>query len=119
MSPWSMVVTLALVAAVGRVLIKLLDLEHRRQAAAVVVQAHLSDALLRQPELVSMRVIPIAHVPLLRGAPVTVELVGEAPSEELRNAVVRFVEAETRGLPADVRVHCRLAVVRPAPEPVG
>lgn len=119
MSTWSMVVMLAIVAVVGRALIKLLDLEHRREAAAVVVRAHVSDALLRQPELVSMRVAPIAHVPLLRGAPVTVELVGEAPSEELRDAVVRFVEEETRGLPADVRVHSRIAVVRPAPAPVG
>lgn len=119
MNAWSVVAAFVIVAIVFGVVVKLLDVKRRREGVAIVVQAHVSDALLRQPDLLSMRVTPTAHVPLLKRAPVTLELVGEVPSEELRGAVVRLVEEETSRLRPDVHVHSRIAVVRPAPAPIG
>lgn len=46
-------------------LVKILDLN--REGEAVVVQAQISDAVLRDPNLFSLPITPTAHVPLWKG----------------------------------------------------
>ena len=92
-------------------LIKMLDLKRKRDSEAVVVQARLSDAILRDPRLFSLPITPTAHVPLLTGKPVTVEVAGQVPSEDLRDAAIDLVEREASQLGADVQIQSRIGVV--------
>lgn len=92
-------------------LVKMLDLKRKRDSEAVVVQARLSDAILRDPRLFSLPITPTAHVPLLTGKPVTVEVAGQVPSEDLRDAAVDLVEREASLLGADVHIQSRIGVV--------
>jgi hypothetical protein len=101
---------LAVLVVLGA-LIKMLDLKRKRDGEAVVVQARISDAVLRDPRLFSLPITPTAHVPLWSGTPVTVEVAGQVPSEDLRDATLHLVEREASQLGSDVRVESRIAVV--------
>ena len=107
----AVVATLLGVLVVLGVLIKFLDLKRKREGEAVVVQARISDAILRDARLFSLPIIPTAHVPLWKGTPVTVEVAGQVPSDDLRQVVIRLVEREASQLAADVRVESRIGVV--------
>jgi hypothetical protein len=93
------------------VLVKMWDLKRKREGEAVIVQSQISDALLREPALFSLAVTPTAHVPLWKGSPVTVEVAGQVPSEDLRDAALRAVEREASRLRSDVRIESRIGVV--------
>jgi hypothetical protein len=101
---------LAVLVVLG-VLIKMLDLKRKREGEAIVVQARISDAVLRDPRLFSLPITPTAHVPLWKGAPVTVDLAGQVPSEDLRQAAVQLVEREASQLGPDVRIASRIGIV--------
>jgi len=105
------VASLVAVVVVIGVLIKLLDLKRKRDSEAVVVQARISDAVLRDPRLFSLPITPTAHVPLWTGRPVTVEVAGQVPSDDLRDAAVGLIEREASQLGPDVRVESRIGVV--------
>jgi len=92
-------------------LIKILDLRRKRESEAVVVQAQISDAVLRDPTLFSLPITPTAHVPLWKGSPITVEVAGQVPSDDLREAALRVVEREASHLRPDVRIESRIGVV--------
>jgi hypothetical protein len=92
-------------------LIKMLDLKRKRDGEAVVVQARISDAVLRDPRLFSLPITPTAHVPLWSGTPVTVDVAGQVPSEDLRDATLHLIEREASQLGSDVRVESRISVV--------
>jgi len=92
-------------------LIKILDLRRKRENEAVVVQAQISDAVLRDPTLFSLPITPTAHVPLWKGSPITVEVAGQVPSDDLREAALRVVEREASHLRPDVRIESRIGVV--------
>ena len=92
-------------------LIKMLDLKRKRDGEAVVVQARISDAVLRDPRLFSLPITPTAHVPLWKGTPVTVEVAGQVPSEDLREAAIRLVEREASQLGPEVHVESRIGIV--------
>src|SRR3989442_8778293 len=92
-------------------LVKILDLKRKREGEAVVVQAQISDAVLRDPTLFSLPITPTAHVPLWKGSPVTVEVAGQVPSDDLRLAALRVVEREASHLRPDVRIESRIGVV--------
>ncbi len=100
---------LAVLVILG-VLIKMLDLKRKRDGEAIVVQARLSDAVLRDPRLFSLPITPTAHVPLWTGSPVTVELGGHVPSEDLRQAAIHLVEREASQLGPDVRIESKIGV---------
>ncbi len=100
-----LVVLLVLVA-----LIKMLDLKRKRDSEAVVVQARLADAVLRDPRLFSFPITPTAHIPLWKGRPVTVEVAGQVPSNDLRDAAVGLIEREASQLGPEVRVESRIGV---------
>jgi hypothetical protein len=91
-------------------LVKMLDLKRKRDSEAVVVQARISDAVLRDPRLFSLPITPTAHVPLWKGTPVTVEVGGHVPSEDLREAAIHLVEREASQLGPEVRVESRIAI---------
>ena len=93
------------------VLVKMWDLKRKREGEAVVVQSQISDALLREPALFNLAVTPTAHVPLWKGSPVTVEVAGQVPSEDLRDAALRAIEREASRLRSDVRIESRIGVV--------
>jgi hypothetical protein len=93
------------------VLVKLWDLKRKREEEAVIIQSQLSDALLREPALFSLAITPTAHVPLGKGSPVTVEVAGQVPTDDLREAALRVIERETSRLRSDVRIESRIGVV--------
>ena len=105
-----MILVIAMLLIIGA-LVKILDLKRKREGEAVVVQAQISDAVLRDPALFSLPITPTAHVPLWKGSPVTVEVVGQVPSDDLRLAALRVVEREASHLRPDVRIESRIGVV--------
>jgi hypothetical protein len=102
------VVTLLVILGV---LVKMWDLKRKRESEAVIVQSQISDALLQEPALFSLAITPTAHVPLWKGSPVTVEVAGQVPSDDLRQAALRVIEREASRLRSDVQVESRLGVV--------
>jgi hypothetical protein len=101
---------LAVLVVLGA-LIKMLDLKRKRDGEAVVVQARISDAVLRDPRLFSLPITPTAHVPLWKGTPVTVEVAGQVPSQDLREAALTLVERVASQLGPEVRVESRIGIV--------
>jgi len=93
------------------VLVKMWDLKRKRESEAVIVQSQISDALLQEPALFSLAITPTAHVPLWKGSPVTVDVAGQVPSDDLRQAALRVVEREASRLRSDVQVESRIGVV--------
>jgi len=93
------------------VLVKMWDLTRKRESEAVIVQSQISDALLQEPALFSLAITPTAHVPLWKGSPVTVEVAGQVPSDDLRQAALRVIEREASRLRSDVQVESRIGVV--------
>ncbi len=105
------VASLLAVLVVLGALIKMMDLKRKRESEAVVIQARVSDAVLRDPRLFSLPITPTAHVPLWKGTPVTVRSRGEVPSEDLRQAALNLIEREASQLGSEVRVESRVGVV--------
>jgi hypothetical protein len=105
------VIMLALVfVAIGAV-VKFIDMRRKRESEAVLLQAQLSDTVLREPSLAGLVVTPTADVPFWSGTPATVRLEGRVPSAELREQVVRIVEREASRIRQDVRIVDHLTVV--------
>lgn len=108
----AVVVTLGIAVLVILVaLAKVADLRRKRETEAVVVQARISDALLRDPGLFNYPITPTAHVPLWKGSPVTIDVAGQVPSEEVRRAALRLIEREAAQIRNDVRIESRIGVV--------
>jgi len=66
---------------------------------------------LRDPRLFSLPITPTAHVPLWKGRPVTVEVAGQVPSDDLRDAAIGLIEHEASQLGPEVHVESRIGVV--------
>src|SRR3989454_3573022 len=93
------------------VVVKLFDLKQKRESEAVQLQAQLSDALLREPSLAGLPLTPTVHVPMWRGTPATIELMGRVPTPELKDTVLRIVRDEAARIRSDVQIEDRLSVV--------
>jgi hypothetical protein len=91
-------------------LAKVADLRRQRDLEAIVVQARVSDALLRDPGLFSLPITATAHVPLWRSSPVTITVAGQVPSEDLSEAALRLIEREAAQLRRDVVVESRIGL---------
>jgi hypothetical protein len=91
-------------------LIKMLDLKRKRDTEAVAVQARISDAVLRDPRLFNLPITPTAHVPLWKGTPVIVEVTGQVPSEDLRQAAIHLIEREASQLGPEVRIESKIGI---------
>jgi hypothetical protein len=94
-------------------LVKILDLKRKRESEALVVQARISDSVLHDRTLFSLPITPTAHVPLWKGSPVTIEVAGQVPSDDLRQTALRVVEREVAHLRPDVRIESRIVGVVP------
>jgi hypothetical protein len=104
------IILLVVLASLG-IIVKLLDLKRRRESEAVQLQAQISDALLREEALFGLSVTPTAHVPLWSGTPAIIELRGQLPTPEIKDAVLRLVRREAARLRPDFRVQDEVAVV--------
>jgi hypothetical protein len=107
------ILVVGLLVVIGLV-VKLYDLRRKREAEAVHLQAQISDALLRDPNLFGLPVAATAHAPLWRGTPVTIELAGEVPDPVMREAVMRISWSEAQRIRPDVEIEDRLTVRAPA-----
>jgi hypothetical protein len=74
--------------------VKFLDLRRRRDEEAVAIQARISDALLLDPALSHLPIVPTVRVPLWRGKPAMVEVRGSVPLPGMRRAAVDLVVKE-------------------------
>ena len=92
------------------VLVKLFDLRRKREAEGVHLQARVSDALMREPDLINLAVTPTAHVPWWFGTPVRLEVTGRVPTPLMRDQVLRLVEQEARQVRSDVTLVDQLQV---------
>ena len=104
------IVLVVLIGATLAVIVKVLDLRRRRESEAVQLQAQISDALLQDFRLVGLPVTPTARVPLWRGSPAQVEVSGEVPTAEARQAVLATVRTEAARIRPDVDVTDRLVI---------
>jgi hypothetical protein len=100
---------LAVLVILGAI-IKMLDLKRKRDGEAVVVQARISDAVLRDPRLFGLLITPTARVPLWKGTPITVEVAGQVPAEDLRRAAINLIEREAAQIGPKVHVESRIGV---------
>ena len=90
--------------------VKLYDLKRKREVEAVHLQARVSDALMREPDLINLAVTPTASVPWWSGTPARLEVAGRVPTPEMREQVLRLVEREAQQVRPDVTLVDRLQV---------
>lgn len=109
---WLLVVFLG-IAVVGLVagLAKAIDLKRKREDEAVHLQSQISDALLRDRTLASLPVTATVHIPLWQRAPATVEMHGQVPTGEFREAVLHVADREAVRLLIPHEVQDRLSIV--------
>ena len=88
-----------------------LDLKRKRETKAVLLQAQVSDALLRDTRLAEFPVTPTARVPFWSGSPATLELAGTVPTSDLHEAVLQLARSEASRVRQDVVIEDRIAVV--------
>ncbi len=87
------VLVVALLLAIG-VGVKLYDLKRKRADELASLQAQISDALLVDRSLAGLPIAAFASRSLWRRSPAVVAVKGPVPTPELRDAVMRVVEAE-------------------------
>lgn len=104
------IIVIALLVLLG-LTVKGLDLRRQRESEAVQIQAQISDALLREQSFFGLPVTSIAHVPLWSGTPATIEVAGQVPTPETKEAVLRLIQREAARVRPDVHIEDRLAVV--------
>jgi hypothetical protein len=102
-----LLVGLLVIVGIG---VKLYDLKRKREAEGVHLQAQVSDALLRDPNLFGLPVTPTAQVPWWSGTPVRLEVIGRVPEAEFRERVLQLIEREARLIRPDVTVVDRLQI---------
>ena len=101
-----LIVGLIVIVAIA---VKFIDARRKREAEAVHLQAQVSDALLRERSLSGLAITPTAHVPLWSG-PVTLEVTGQAPTDETREAALAVVDQEAHRIRPDVQLIDRVTV---------
>ena len=94
-----LLVGLLVIVGVG---VKLYDLKRKREAEGVHLQAQVSDALLRDPNIYGLAVTPTAHVPWWSGTPARLDVVGRVPTLASRERVLRLVEQEAQRVRPDI-----------------
>lgn len=108
--PWlavgtGVVVAMGILIALG---VRYLETQSRHDEEATRLQQALIEPLAREPVLAGCSVLPLVTLPL-RG-PARVELTGQVPSRDVREAAGRAVERESARLGWRVRIFNRLVV---------
>lgn len=93
------------------VIAKAIDLKRQREDKAVQLQAQISDAMLRDRALVNLPVSATVHVPFWRQMPATVDMHGQVPTSDLRQAVLRVAAQEAARIFPSYHIQDRIAVV--------
>ena len=107
---------LVLILATGLLLVlalvgKVSALRLKRDGEAVAVRGLIVDALGRDPELIAWPLTAMVRVPLWIGSPVTVRVIGEVPSKELKRAALQLVRHAAKSeLSVRVRIKSRIGV---------
>ena len=101
-------ITLAIVV-VARYLVT----RRKQMEEAVILQSQLSDALARETQLRGLQIIPKSHVSGWPKSHVTIQVVGEVPTPELRETVMRIARAEVGRFRPDVIPADHLFIVPP------
>jgi len=104
------VTVLALLVILG-VVARLFDRRRRRQADAIGLQSQLSDALLMDRTLYGAAVTTTVHTPMWKRSPLVVEVRGDVPSAELRDAVLRVVQREATRRRPNVEIEDKLMIM--------
>jgi anaerobic C4-dicarboxylate transporter len=115
-NPASTVLIFLFVAAVIVAIVvvaRYVSTKRKRLEEALILQARLSDAILREAPLRDVAVTPRARVAVWRGSPVTIEVAGEVPTPELRDTVLRLVRTELSLVRPDVPAEDHLWIVPP------
>ena len=114
-------IALVLILAAGLLLVlalvgKVSALRLKRDGEAVAVKGLIVDALGHDPQLLAWPLSTTVRVPLWRGSPVTIRVIGEVPSKDLRMAALRRVKhTATAELSVRVRIRSRIGVAPNAP----
>jgi hypothetical protein len=90
--------------------VKIWDAKRKREAEAVHLQSQMSDALLREQDFFGLAITPTVHAPMRKGAAMTIDVTGQAPSPALRDAALRIVRDEATRMGATVEVNDRIEI---------
>jgi hypothetical protein len=102
---------LLLIVVVVVVGVKLFDLSGRREAKAEQLEERVSRALRRDHRLSRLRIVPVAHVPASTRTPLTIEVVGQVPTREARQAALHVAGQEISRTRSHFRIEDRIDVV--------
>jgi hypothetical protein len=83
-SPVAMVLVFVAALVIVGIGVKLYDLRRKRESEAVHLQAHISDACMREQLLLGVPIMATARAPLWRRSPPTIEVAGQVPSPQAR-----------------------------------
>jgi hypothetical protein len=99
----------ALLVIVG-IGVKIWDAKRKREAEAVHLQSQLSDALLREADFFGLAITPTVHAGLRKGAPMTIDVTGQAPSEMVRDAALRIIREEASRVTSNFEIVDKIEV---------
>jgi hypothetical protein len=106
-------VFVALLVVIG-VIAKVSDVQRRREAEGLGLQARLGDVLLMDPMLHGAAITPTVHVPMRQGSPVRIEITGSVPSPEMRDRALHVMRQEATRFTQyalDVEIEDRVSVL--------
>jgi hypothetical protein len=107
---WGILFAIAAIVIIAAIA-KTIDMKRKREDEAVHLQAQIADALLRDRMLASLPATANVHIPMFHRKPAIVELHGQVPTVELRQAVVHVADQEAAKLLSDYRLQDSIAVV--------
>jgi hypothetical protein len=116
----STVLTLAILAVVVIAVVfgaRYISARRKLRDETMILQSQLSDIVAREPQLQGLFITPKAQVSGWRTPQVTIEVAGDVPTPELREAVMRIVGAEAWRLRPDVITLDHLFIVPPVRRP--
>ena len=90
---WGILLGVAVLAVIAAIA-KTVDMRRKREDDAVHLQAQIADALLRDRMLASLPVMAAVHIPIWRKQPAIVQMRGQVPTAELRQAILRVAAQE-------------------------
>jgi len=90
-----------------------LSTRRKRLEEAAILQARLSDVIARETQFRGLVVTPKGRVSAWCGTPMTIEVTGDVPTPELREAVMRTVRTEVSTARPDVIAEDHLFIVPP------
>jgi hypothetical protein len=107
----SMLIFLAVTAAVIVTIVKVNEFRSKREEEAIALQTRIDDALLEIPGLLNSSVTPTVHIPAWRGSPAWIALSGNAPTLYLEQVALRVTAQAAARVRPDFTIENRMTVV--------